>query len=76
LQCAAAGADFDGLDAPGAGGRRALHEASTAGNRLVAEWLLQNGARADHPDGNGRLASALAKEAGHDALADMLQGRE
>lgn len=78
LECAAAGADFEQPVEiiEGQSATTALHEAARGGHAVVAEWLLQNGARADVPDGERRLPAAVGESAGHAELAAMIRARQ
>jgi uncharacterized protein len=56
------------------GGYTALHEVAAIGNADVARLLLDAGAEADARNTEGRTPGDLAREAGHAALADALDG--
>jgi len=56
------------------GGFTALHEAAAIGNADVARLLLDAGAEADARNIEGRTPGELARDAGHVALADALDG--
>jgi uncharacterized protein len=58
------------------GGFTALHEAAALGNADVARLLLAAGAQADARSNEGRMPGELACDAGHAALADVLDGEE
>ena len=59
----------------GEGGAMPLHAAATFGYLEMAEWLIANGAKIDAPGYNGRTPLALAIDAGHDEVADLLRQR-
>ena len=56
------------------GGFTALHEVAAIGNANVARVLLDAGAAPDARNTEGRTPGELAREAGHVALADALDG--
>ena len=56
------------------GGFTALHEAAAIGNTDVARLLLDAGAQADARNNEGRTPGDLARDAGHAALAEALDG--
>ena len=56
------------------GGYTSLHEVAAIGNADVARLLLDAGAEADARNTEGRTPGDLAREAGHAALADALDG--
>ena len=66
-----AGADVNAVAAAG-GSETSLHLAAAKGCLEVAELLLERGARADAVDSEGRLAMKVAKEKGHDGVAELL----
>lgn len=57
----------------GEGGTMPLHAAATFGRVEMAEWLIANGAQIDAPGYNGQTPLALAIDAGHDEVADLLR---
>jgi uncharacterized protein len=56
------------------GGYTALHEGAAVGNIDVVRMLLDAGAQPDARNGEGRTPAELARESGHVALADELEG--
>jgi len=54
------------------GGYTALHEVAAIGNADVARLLLDEGAEPDARNTEGRTPAELARDAGHAALADVL----
>ena len=50
----------------------ALHAAARNGNVELAELLLERGADATLAAEDGRTAATIAREAGHEQLADSL----
>jgi ankyrin repeat protein len=54
------------------GGFVAVHAAAQNGNRELAELLVQRGADTSLATDDGRTAQAIAREAGHEQLADFL----
>jgi len=56
------------------GGFTALHEVAAIGNVDVARLLLDAGAAPDARNTEGRTPGELARDAGHKALADALDG--
>ena len=57
----------------GEGRTMPLHAAATFGRLEMAEWLIANGAKIDAPSYNGQTPLALAIDAGHDEVADLLR---
>jgi uncharacterized protein len=55
-------------------GYTALHEVAAIGNAAVVRLLLDAGAEPDARNGEGRTPAELAREGGHEALADVLDG--
>lgn len=62
------------VDARTAAGWTALHAAAAEGELAVARLLLAAGAAADARGDDGRRAGELAREARHQALAELLGG--
>jgi ankyrin repeat protein len=65
-------ADVD-VDARSHGGFTALHDAAQNGDLAIVELLLERGADPDVTDERGRTPRALATEAGHPDVADLLE---
>jgi ankyrin repeat protein len=66
-------ADID-VDARSHGGFTALHDAAQNGDLAIVELLLERGADPTATDERGRTPRALATEAGHPDIADLLEG--
>jgi uncharacterized protein len=66
-------ADVD-VDARSHGGFTALHDAAQNGDLAIVELLLERGADPNATDERGRSPQALATEAGHPDIADLLEG--
>jgi len=64
----------DALDvnAPGASGRRAIHQAAGAGFTAVVEYLLENKAQIEIADDSGRTALIYASIGGHVPVVQLL----
>lgn len=56
------------------GGWTPLHQAAAHGQTQVVEMLLANGARPGRTSDDGRTASDMAREAGHQQVAERLAG--
>ena len=63
------------VDAPQSGGFTGLHEAAGTGNDDVARLLLDAGASPAALTREGKTPAMLARDAGHEALARMLDAR-
>ncbi len=61
------------IDAPQRGGWTALHGAAHRGDSDMVELLLRSGASRGLAGEDGRDAAALAREAGHEALAKRIE---
>lgn len=57
----------------GASGNTALHGAALRGDAELARWLLAQGADPHARDDEGKTALQRAEEAGHEAVAAVLQ---
>lgn len=63
------------VNAPGASGRRAIHQAAGAGFGNVVEYLLEKKANIEIADDSGRTALIYASIGGHVAVVQLLLGK-
>ena len=63
------------LNAADKAGVTALHLAAAAGDLEAVRLLLDHGARTDLVSADGHTAAAIAEQAGHSAVADLLRKR-
>ena len=57
-------------------GLNALHHAAMGGHQQIVRELLGAGADTAARDARGKQAQELAAEAGHDAVADLLEAQD
>ncbi|KAJ8773578.1 hypothetical protein K2173_005824 [Erythroxylum novogranatense] len=61
---------------PSVGGTTALHAAISEGNTKMVQFLLDQGADIDRPDGHGWTPRALAEYQGHEDIKILIEGRQ